>query len=141
MCAKRAAAAEGKSKPEQDQAYRDAIVHHQDEFYERVSSQWGHTRVGPQRERVSRMEALAMQRIEEAKKIATKAWERKRAQIIAEAEAEGRRRHSVKIETMEPLIADMARKYDALMGVVDKLKARNFELQSELHEFRNAPAL
>ena len=129
---KRAAAAQGKSKREQEKAYREALIVHQNSFYEDVGSQWGHARVGPMRERITRMEALAKQKFAQMEEDLKREIEQKGRETVIQAEREGWTRYHTNRAEFECRIGDLIERNESLTREIASLRERLAELMPDL---------
>jgi hypothetical protein len=99
--AKSQAAAAGKTKRDQDAAYRAGMRRFQDHFHEDVSSKFGHDRYGPRRQRVSRKEQLMRRDLEKERAQLREVSEREIAQVAAEANADANDRYRSRIRRLQ----------------------------------------
>jgi hypothetical protein len=123
LAAKRSAAAAGENKQEQERRYRAAMRVLQDEFFAAVSRAHCHSRYGPQRERVSRMERAAQKRIELERAEMGELVRIQEHEALLRAEQEGRERVGAQMQMMQQVIEGSRQEVELERDRADRAEA------------------
>jgi hypothetical protein len=104
--AKAEAAALGACKRDQDRAYRQGMRAFQDRFHAEVSRDFGHQRVGPQRQRLARQEQLLQRKAEEERKRLREEADHELTVAQSKARAEAHDRYGRRMSELEACYRD-----------------------------------